>query len=180
MFTRGESLHRSIHLFQTYDIIPAHKEMMEQQTEITQDISTQNIKADANQKHTMQSQTNKPSHLSRSQSRHSFYDDTQVYRRIFIWKISRDTSMLNEFQNFSVTPPREPSPPPKFTNRKNMLDDEIVAYIDRSLQSYKDTNAFRQQSERYNSSNDLNQNDFYFDHNRRGSNVDDYDRVWYL
>lgn len=58
-----------------------------------------------------------------------------------------------------------------------MLDDEIVAYIDRSLQSYKDGNTYRQQTERYSSSNDLNQNDFYYEHNRRNSNLDDYDRV---
>lgn len=59
-----------------------------------------------------------------------------------------------------------------------MLDDEIVAYIDRSLQSYKDANTYKQQSERYSSSNDLNQNDLYYEHNRRSSNVDDFDRVF--
>lgn len=57
-----------------------------------------------------------------------------------------------------------------------MLDDEIVAYIDRSLQSYKD--AYQQQSEQYNSSNDLNQNDLYYEAHRRRSNVDDFDRVF--
>lgn len=57
-----------------------------------------------------------------------------------------------------------------------MLDDEILAYIDRSLQSYKEANTYKQPSERYNSYNDLNQNDLY--HDRRSSNVDDFDRVF--
>lgn len=82
------------------------------------------------------------------------------------------------FQSFSLTPPREFSPTPKFTNKKNMLDDEILAYIDRSLQSYKDANSYKQPSERYNSYNDLNQNDLYHEHNRSTSNFDDYDRVF--
>lgn len=86
-------------------------------------------------------------------------------------------SQSHILQNFSATPPREFSPTPKFTTNKNMLDDEIVAYIDRSLQSYKDVNTYRPQTERYSSSNDLNQSDFYYEHNRRNSNFDDYDRV---
>ncbi|KAG4079394.1 hypothetical protein HA402_008086 [Bradysia odoriphaga] len=143
---------------QTYDILPAHKEMIEQQTDPIEDRFTQNANFDNNHStfsQAIQTQTNKPSRLSRSQSRHSFYDDNQ---------------------NFSVTPPRDFSPTPKFANNKNMLDDEIVAYIDRSLQSYKDGNAYRQQTERYSSSNDLNQNDFYYERNGRNSNFDDYDR----
>lgn len=64
-------------------------------------------------------------------------------------------------------------------NRKTLLDDEIVAYIDRSLHSYKDANAYKQRTERYSSSNDLNQYDYY-EQNRRSSNVDDFDRVFMI
>lgn len=101
--------------------------------------------------------------------------------RYFIYHRTKRTSDIfksksgDTFQSFSVTPPREFSPP-KFTNRKNLLDDEIVAYIDRSLHSYKDANAYKQRTERYNSSNDLDQFDYY-EQNRHSSNVDDFDRV---
>lgn len=66
-------------------------------------------------------------------------------------------------------------------NKKSMLDDEILEYIDRSLQSYKETNYYKQPSERYNSYNDLNQNDLYREQYRHGSNVDDhFDRVFII
>lgn len=53
-------------------------------------------------------------------------------------------------------------------NNKTLLDEEILAYIDRSLEKFKESGYYkRPNSERYGSFNDLNQNDFYDQQHRQ-------------